>query len=82
MTVAEIKSKLLFIRTNLASAENEQGLLNDVYTRDFHNAVNLQTRIDLWVVSKLALVLITGAFQVLMVKGLFDSKYTVKRFMK
>ena len=81
MTVTEIKTKLLLIRTHMASAESEQGAISTVYARDFHNAVNLQGRVDLWLVSKLGMVLVTGAAQVIMVKGLFDSKYTVKRFV-
>ncbi len=81
MTVEEIKDHLRRIRSNVASANHQQGQFNLLYSRDYHNVVNTLGRANLWGWLHLGMTVATALMQVLIVKGLFDEKYSVRRMV-
>ena len=81
ISVKEIKEKLQVIRHNVANAKTAQQLLEAHERRDLNNAMDLADKCLWWAFLHLMLILATAMFQVLVVKGLFDAKYSVSRFV-
>ena len=81
ISVKEIKEKLKLIRHNVGTLKTAQNVFEAHQRRDYNNALDVADRCDLWALIHLGLILITGIFQVIVVKGLFDEKYSVKRFI-
>jgi protein ERP2 len=81
MTVDEIKESLTKIRAHVYRAQHDQDLFSVMYAKDFNSVNNTLSRCNFWAVVQLTLVLLTGLLQVFMVKGLFDEKYSFKKYV-
>ena len=74
MKVKEIKEHIRKIRASVGSARSEQEMAYIHNTKDYHNVVNLQSRLTLWSSLHVALVILSGLIQVYIVRRLFQQK--------
>lgn len=81
MTVKEIKAKIHVIRERVSKIRSEQDSVYVNYSRDFNLSSSLESLVGFWSLIQMAMVLLTGILQVVVVKGLFEERSCVRKFL-
>lgn len=79
LSVKEIKHVLQELRQHVGKAQHYQSLMNSMKAKDYHLLTISLSRVNMWSLVHISVLLFTGLVQVYVVRSLFDDKMNMVR---
>ena len=79
LEVKEIKHVLQELRQHVGKAQHYQSLMNSMKAKDYHHLTHSLSRVNMWSLVHMSVLIVTGLVQVYVVRSLFDDKMNMVR---
>ena len=79
LKVSEIKTVLQELRQHIGKAQHYNSLTNSMKLKDYNLLVNSLSRVNMWSIVHIAVLIFAGLSQVYVVRSLFDDKMNMVR---
>ena len=79
LEVKEIKHVLQELRQHVGKAQHYQSLMNSMKEKDYHLLAHSLSKVNMWSLVHMSVLIVTGLVQVYVVRSLFDDKMNMVR---